>query len=124
MADAIAELMANITHPIEPEEKATPNVTCQHVRGFEGRLEHSHQGVEVGCIVMAHGSRESRRPLAVENPQLGHASGIAARLFVVGDRQLSLGYRGILPSERVWPEPPINAFLYGPSASSPKPKRA
>lgn len=114
MADTIAEPMANIPHTVEPEEKATPDVTCQYVRGFEGLLEHSHQSIEVGCIVMAHGSRESRRPLAIENHQLGHAFGIAERLFVIGDRLLSFGYRGTLLSERVWPEPPINGFPVRP----------
>ena len=39
MAGAIAEPMANIPHTVEPEEKATPDVTCQYVRGFEGLLE-------------------------------------------------------------------------------------
>jgi hypothetical protein len=81
IADAIAEPMANIPHTVEPEEKATFDVTCQYVRGFESLLEHSHQGIEVGCIVMAHGSRESRRPLAVENHQLGHAFRIAEAPF-------------------------------------------
>src|ERR1700724_2011396 len=91
IADAIAEPMANIPHAVEPEEKAAPDVTCQYVRGFESLLEHSHQRIKVGCIVMAHGSREFRRPLAVENHQLGHAFRIAERLFVVGDRLLSFG---------------------------------
>jgi len=114
ITDAIADPMANIPHMVEPEEKYIPDVTCQYVRGFESLPEHSHQGMEVGCVVMAHGSRESGRALAVENHRLGHASGIAERLFVVGDRLLSLGCRSILLSERVWPEPPINGFPVRP----------
>ena len=84
IAHTPADVLPQLTHPIEPGEECSLLRFGQGQHIFQRLLEHTHQCVIKALVIHAASGQKIEHFLTVKHRQLGQALGLALRLLVVG----------------------------------------